>query len=434
MREFNILTPGEKIKKIRDELNIKQEDLAGGEITRNLISIIENNKANLTEATAKVLTKNINSICKERDLNFEVTEEFLLEDVVSQAKKIVDEYIEFINNLPKEEISNIEDKLYEINFFLKSYNTEEKRAELYLIIGSKFKFNSQYLNAFDYYLKAFESTTNKDMTIKALLNMGICDFYLSKYDKAISYFNLLLDMDASLDMKYYAEFNIALCQKKLSKFEEANEIVNSMRDTYKAILADDIGKYIDFNILMAVCFYELQNFNEAIKVLKALLKIEDLDIRDEILIMSELSDIYRKIRDYDKLDKICTKILQRINTYGFNSRYEGEVLLTLATNLKVLNSNNDTIISLLYKALNSFKNGKSHVCLEDVENVFKNLLEAFIYKGDEDNINYLKNELLGLIQRGSVPRGNTITLRFIKYYNSKDLKTEIDSLVDFLIA
>lgn len=69
---------------------MRQEELAGGEITRNLISIIENNKANLTPSTAKILVNNFNNYCLGKGIDIEVTEDYLLEDVVSQAKKVVD--------------------------------------------------------------------------------------------------------------------------------------------------------------------------------------------------------------------------------------------------------------------------------------------------------------------------------------------------------
>ena len=35
-----ILSSGKKIKKIRKELGLKQHEITGGEVTRNLISII----------------------------------------------------------------------------------------------------------------------------------------------------------------------------------------------------------------------------------------------------------------------------------------------------------------------------------------------------------------------------------------------------------
>lgn len=47
MKIFNILTPGNKIKNIRMKFRIRQEDITGGEITRNLISLIGATRCNI---------------------------------------------------------------------------------------------------------------------------------------------------------------------------------------------------------------------------------------------------------------------------------------------------------------------------------------------------------------------------------------------------
>lgn len=431
MKDFNILTPGEKIKKIRDELNIKQEDLTGGEITRNLISILENNKANLTDMVAKVLTENINRIYRERNIPTQITEEYLSESVVSQAKKIASEYIEYINNLSKENMINIKDKLYEINLFCKNYKLEEKKAELYTVIGKKLKLNRQYVSSFDYYLKAFESTSDKEMTINSLLNLGVCSIYLSKYEEAIDYFNLIIDLESTTEEKYYAHFNNALCYKKLGDFEKALSSVNEIIENYNDILSNSKKEYIAVNLLMGACLYELKSYNKAIKFYKDLLKSEYLG-NDEVLILSSLSDVYRALKDYSNLEKICAKISKKIDSENSVSiRYEGEVYISLAKNLREINKIDESTI-LLLNSLESFKSGRSALCFEDVEKLFKDLLDIFIQNSDEEKINYLRNELLELIGKGSIPKMNAIVFKFIKYYSFKGENKEINNLVDFL--
>lgn len=432
MREFNILTPGEKIKKIREEFNIKQEDLAGGEITRNLISIVENNKANLTEATAIILANNINKICKNQNLNFSVSKEYLIEDVVSQAKKIAEDYIAYIDNLSKEDINNINDKLYEINFFCANYRLGDKKAELYTAIGKKFKLNRQYVKAFDYYLKSFESTSDKNMVIKSLLNLGICNIYLSKYEEAINYLNLILDLESSMEDRYYANFNIALCYKKLNKFEGALETLMKITENHNDILSNMQQWYVRVNLLRGNCQYELKQFNKAISTFNDVLRLDNLG-RDEVLILLSLGDVYRSVKDYTKLEKICKKVLKLINfPNGLDSNYESDICLSLAKNLRSLNGYQDVILSLLLKGLESFKAGKSAICFEDVETMIKDLLDIFIINNDEPNINYLKNEFFELIEKDAIPKMNTVALRFIKYYNVKGERKEIENLIDFL--
>jgi len=55
---MRVLSTGEKIKNLRKGIGLKQEDIVSDEITRSLISMVENNKRNLTYKTAKVLLGN----------------------------------------------------------------------------------------------------------------------------------------------------------------------------------------------------------------------------------------------------------------------------------------------------------------------------------------------------------------------------------------
>ena len=68
-----ILSSGKKIKRIRKELGLKQHEITMGEVTRILISIIENDKAALTEKVAKVIADNINMACSEQNIDYHVS-------------------------------------------------------------------------------------------------------------------------------------------------------------------------------------------------------------------------------------------------------------------------------------------------------------------------------------------------------------------------
>ena len=88
-----ILSSGKKIKRIRKELGLKQHEITKGEVTRNLISIIENDKAALTEKVAKVIADNINMACSEQNIDYHVSAKYLLESEEYQAERVVDKYL-----------------------------------------------------------------------------------------------------------------------------------------------------------------------------------------------------------------------------------------------------------------------------------------------------------------------------------------------------
>lgn len=57
---MNFLTTGEKIKRLRIQLNLTQEELQTENVTRGLISMIETNKRDVTYATAVKLVDKFN--------------------------------------------------------------------------------------------------------------------------------------------------------------------------------------------------------------------------------------------------------------------------------------------------------------------------------------------------------------------------------------
>ena len=69
MDNITTLTPGDILRKIRKELGFKQHELAADDITRNLISLIENNRATLNRGNAEILVRNMNSLCKSRGID-----------------------------------------------------------------------------------------------------------------------------------------------------------------------------------------------------------------------------------------------------------------------------------------------------------------------------------------------------------------------------
>lgn len=430
MYDFQVLSSGEKIKKIRDDFGFTQDDITGGDVTRNLVSGIENNKACLTKKVAKVLADGINTLCKERNIKFSVTEEYLLEDVVSQAKKLTDEYIDYINNLPKNEIMNIYDKLKEIDLFLKRYNAEEKKSILYRAIAKRFVESKLYYNARDYYFRAYESSISIGATTNALIGIGACYSYLSKYDEAINYYSLLLDLNKDRQPTYLANFNISLCNAKLKKFDVALDTLYELKESFKISKPTLIKEY-EVDNLIGICLVNLKSFNKALTTFKELLKNPENEI-DEILTLTNLADVYEEIRDFTNLNKICYEIKNKIEKNNhFANSYEGDFFISLAKNLRSI-GDIATSKKFLLKALECFKNGDSKICLDDMEKVFSNLLNMFINDSDTSNIEYLKNELFELVGKNMIPKATIIGFKFIKYYTYTKELDKIDNIVDFL--
>lgn len=87
--DFTIVTQGQRIREIRKKLNLKQEDLSGDIITRNLISMIETDKASLTTKAAEVIYDNFKRAVNGKNFgtDLKIDEIFITEE--DQAKKSI---------------------------------------------------------------------------------------------------------------------------------------------------------------------------------------------------------------------------------------------------------------------------------------------------------------------------------------------------------
>lgn len=93
MKCSRVIPIGEKLRMLREKYNLNQDEIVGTAVTRNLISQIENGKANLTKNTAEIIVSNVKEILKKNNMILDIGIEYLLEDEESQARKILDEFI-----------------------------------------------------------------------------------------------------------------------------------------------------------------------------------------------------------------------------------------------------------------------------------------------------------------------------------------------------
>lgn len=429
MREYNILTPGDKIRNIRDKFDFKQEELAGEDITRNLISIVENNKASLTETTAKILSNNINKLCKERGIDYSVTEEYLLESVTSQAKKIADEYIESIDKI--DSVKTLDEFSYEIDVFLKTYPTEEKKSHLYFDIGWKYKDFNQHTKAINYFIKTYEVSLEKELTVKTLLILTSCHILSSNYEEAINHIKTLMDLDTTTLTQFRAKYNLALCYKKLSRLSESVDILEAMLDEYTNIFDQNIENMISVKMLLGSCYAESNCFNRAIKTYKDLLNITN-NPKHIVCILLNLADVYRYTKDITKLKSTCDKVLKKINSNINLFEYEAYIYLSLSKNLRFLDSSSDVGVNLLYKALDKYKEKKCSLYIDDVETLISDLLNTLIDANNHSKIVELKNTMFELIENDLFPKTSKSALLFIRYYNLNGFVDDITGMIDYL--
>lgn len=124
-----ILSPGEKIKKIRKNLNVTQSELAKGIISVSMLSSIENNKYSLNEETAIKLCKRLNYFIKNKSIKLEYNKILIpIQVLITKKVNLIISNLKYIN---QSHLKNI--KL----LFIKSQDSYQK-VRLYTILGIYF--------------------------------------------------------------------------------------------------------------------------------------------------------------------------------------------------------------------------------------------------------------------------------------------------------
>lgn len=193
---MNIVSTGEKIKKLRTDIGLKQDDISNDEITRSLISMIENNKRNLTYRTAKIIATELNKYYV--NLGAEITPDLLMESEVQQAQRIIREKLDEMQQLLENPTPGTEGQVYQsfqkLIDFAKEWKLEEMIAELHEARGGfyyrTYEYNKALADYFDsvgYHLHR----SNFDK-ITSIYNMiGSCHYQLNLPEQALIYYEIV---------------------------------------------------------------------------------------------------------------------------------------------------------------------------------------------------------------------------------------------------
>ncbi len=430
---MKLLSPGEKLRSIRKELKINQSDITGGEITRELISIIENDKCRITYQVANIIANNINKIFKERNIDFTIEPSYLLEDIKVQALKIADGYIEELLNCHKI-TDEFEEKLSEIEGFLIKYDTDNKALAIYERIADIYKDTYEYNKSYKYYIKALENHRgffDEIDLFRLFKKLGVICILLTRYKEALEFNKSALvykeNVPDNLICKVYC--NKALCYFHMEEYKTALEEIDFIEVNCKGLSDDEKFK---INSLKASCLSYLKFYSEALEIDKKLVdSLADDDIKNKLLALVNMLDIYVTINDIDNMKLYIPKIVNESKKL-----IEGEVAYFLPKLYKELGHASVVVKEFgaakeyFNTSIKLYKNIKS---MYDIEVCLKEYLALLVEEGNEEEINILKNQILEFISLELLPKNNEINLHLISYYNSKKDLESIQALLDFLI-
>lgn len=293
---MDFLTPGQKIKKIRKELKMKQEDLASDTITRPFISMIEAGKRGLSHDTAEIIAEKFNTRAHSLNVELSIDADFILRTPSQDAELYCLEHLKVNNSLSSiMEVINISTK----------FELEPVKAKAYLNLGDFYFNNHDYTEAFSNYniaLDLYKNTSERELEPYLYKQLGVCKYKLLQLTDSLLYLErsyYYSRIYENTEMQRFLTYNMAVCYKKLNKIETALYYVGmylSMCDKNK-----EFNVYAYANILKASCYEIQNNIDKALNIYINLVS-EFTETQNPILgiIYNNLGSIYLKKDDYMK--------------------------------------------------------------------------------------------------------------------------------------
>lgn len=435
-----IMTPGEKIKTIRKQYRIKQHEITGEKITRNLISIIENDKTALTKNTAEIIAENINKLCKEKGISFKVTSEYLLESTEEQAKKASINFMEFIQQNKNEVLKGkLFDELSEIEKVLNKYELKEEKFTIYHTLGDIYKSVKNYHKAYTYYLEAYGNGNelfNNLKSSKLLIKIAFCCNKLQRYNETLDFHKLALIYNDNLpeDLRYVMMFNNVKAYKNLEDYKSAITEINKIEERFEELLKENTTKSFNVLTLKANCLTELKFYNDAILTHKSILKLVDEDdIECRIMVFCNLMQTYIKLNDTVNINKYLNRCLSLLGDYEKSDerKYSADIYSDVGSAFYHIH-NFDQSKYYFYKALKFAREDKKIALISySMDNLISIVTENEV--NDIEEVDYLKNLLLELMSINLLPENNLLLLKLISYYNNQNNSQIIDNLIKFTL-
>lgn len=302
---MNILSLGEKIKKLRKEKNMTLKELAGDRITAAQISHIERDKSHTSYELLEYLSERL-----------DVSIDYLLETKEMQSKKITDNLIlESEIYIKKGELDDAEKEIHQIIEICEEYDLSENYGKCNYLLGNIYLKRKDSRKANFYFEKAlfyFIKNDDKKRIFECYMNSadiyfedGLYQVALTNYSFAKDILNQITTDEPDTYKDLYSK--ISKCYMRMDDSEKALEyieLIGSIDNNYsptqevemlvlkaKKLLSE--GKYLDSK----------DYFTKALKIIE---KEENKDKLAQVYLT--VGKIYGEMGDNEKLLQYSEKV------------------------------------------------------------------------------------------------------------------------------
>ncbi|MCD2346292.1 helix-turn-helix transcriptional regulator [Clostridium guangxiense] len=423
-----VVTDGEKLRAIRDRYKLKQSDIAGKDITRNLLSEIETGKAIITKNTAEIIIKNLKEIGRKRNLKIDETVEYLMENTLVQATKILDDYIAKLKELLISKGEGFTQTLKEAKSFLADWDISDKMASIYELAGDYYYINNEMYESIMYYEKAVTAIGKlvvSDQLLQVFSNIVKAYILVGDYDKAIESSTFVIEHFDNLSSEYIVKFmyNRAYGYSLLNKYELAIRDIDKIENL---VSKDDIQKYFMVFDTKAVCLHESRKYDEALKLYNKILDVLGSEYIDKKLaVYVNMTELYLATAVRDKANSTLSIIEKEIPFLDSNSSYEVNILFDLGKIYKEL-GNMEEANKYYNKGLDAARKKKDYVFACDI------LYELIDNAESIESVNDIKNKVF-VISAKQGKLDYKLIHKLISFYIANNNIFKIDEINKFAL-
>lgn len=432
--ENNKITIGQNLKRIRKDFNLRQYELAGEQITRNLISLIENDRTPIYHNVATIISKNINKIIHDKGMDIYIQPEDILNPERYDARKQANIYIEELTNRLKDQNYEFElEELNNIETFLNKWNFIDKKVKVYELLGDIY-YNAKDSNKeYYYYLKALEVSYEypyKRERYKIILKLVYNCIVTEKFDEALRLCNFALSTQDDIPNKYKGIFyyNSALAYYHKKDYSLCLEqlIYAKYYITHK-----DYREIKRVLMLEGITNAEFENYDGALRSYTKLLNIiEPFKDPEEIcLAYMNIIQIHIKTNNRIKVLEYKDKILEHLTKIEKNSLYLAKILFSLAHIYNYLKEY-DTCENYLKKALVL---SQDHKDTSLFPHVFLDVLNFYRETKQFEKIDSLAKNLRTMINNFEINKEFMIILKILYNYIEQNNVLEAKYFVENLL-
>lgn len=290
---MRFLDTGEKVKKLRKELSIKQSELDTTGVSRNFISMIENGKRKLHYTLALKLLDIFQKKAQELGKEFNADVKWLMASSKEQAAEFCRERLN--SELTAKDVDLLTD-------LVKEYNITELIYRVYSLKADNLYDNKQYEEAFTFYYRTKDYLGETSEEKAFIFNkLGKCKFMMLNYIEAILYFNKCYKISLTQNYNESSKnslYNLALSYRKLGNTMLAMQCIDSCLSLCD--INNNFTDYMGAAILKSNCYADMGLHNEAISILNTCAdKFKDPE--DVLLgyIYNSLGSLYLEISKFD---------------------------------------------------------------------------------------------------------------------------------------